>query len=184
MNIYEGEWVPGISAGGCKNFIDSYHHNPQYIMKLEDPDEEDDEDKCTVLVSLMQKNQRRKRTLGLDFLTIGFEIYRVKESDLHQKPMKKQFFKSNRNVARTPEFINLRAVSGRFELLPGHYLIIPSTYEPNTEGEFLIRVFSESKHVFEENDETVRIAEIDPRVKFRAYVKGMILLMMVLNLDS
>lgn len=164
MNVFEGQWVPGITAGGCKNFLDTFHRNPQYVMKLEDPDEDDDIDKCTVIVSLMQKYRRMKRSVGLDFLTIGFEIYQVREKDLDQKPLKMNFFRNNRNVARTNEFINLRGVFGRFELSPGHYLIVPSTFEPNMEGEFLIRVFSESKNVFEENDETVRMGDVDRRV--------------------
>ncbi|CAG9797112.1 unnamed protein product [Chironomus riparius] len=164
MNVYEGQWVPGITAGGCKNFLDTFHRNPQYVMKLEDPDEDDDIDKCTVIVSLMQKYRRMKRSIGLDFLTIGFEIYQVRETDLDQKPLKMNFFRNNRNVARTNEFINLRGVFGRFELSPGNYLIVPSTFEPNMEGEFLIRVFSESKNVFEENDETVRLGDVDRRV--------------------
>lgn len=40
-------------------------------------------------------------------------------------------------------------VSCRFKLPPGHYLIVPSTFEPNEEGEFLIRVFSEQKNFME-----------------------------------
>lgn len=40
-------------------------------------------------------------------------------------------------------------VSCRFKLPPGHYLIVPSTFEPNEEGEFLIRVFSEQKNTME-----------------------------------
>lgn len=40
-------------------------------------------------------------------------------------------------------------VSCRFKLPPGHYLIVPSTFEPNEEGEFLIRVFSEHRNNME-----------------------------------
>jgi len=41
-------------------------------------------------------------------------------------------------------------------LPPGHYLIVPSTFDPNEEGEFIIRVFSETQNNMEcvhvEND--------------------------------
>lgn len=40
-------------------------------------------------------------------------------------------------------------MSCRFKLPPGNYLIVPSTFEPDEEGEFLIRVFSEHKNHME-----------------------------------
>lgn len=169
MNVFEGEWVAGVSAGGCRNYIDSFHRNPQYVMTLEDPDEDDDDGKCTVVVALMQKNRRSRRNVGLDCLTVGFAIYKVTDRDLAQKPLKMNFFKYNASVARSPAFINLREVSCRFKLPPGHYLIVPSTFEPNEEGEFLIRVFSESKNTFEENDETVGMGAVDSRVSLKKF---------------
>ena len=164
MNMFEGEWIPKITAGGCTNHMSTFHLNPQYTMKLEYSNDEN-VDKCTVIVSLMQKYRRMKRSLGYDFLKIGFEVYRLREADLVQKPMKKDFFRKYQAVAGTAEFVNIRSVFGRFELYPGHYLIVPSTFEPNQAGEFLIRVFSESKNVFEENDEKVRMGDVDSRVK-------------------
>ena len=164
MNVFEGEWVAGTSAGGCRNYLDSFHRNPQYVMTLEEPDDDDDDGKCTVVVALMQKNRRSRRNMGIDCLTIGFAVYKLTDRDLAQKPQKLNFFKYNASVARSPAFINLREVSCRFKLPPGHYLILPSTFEPNEEGEFLIRVFSESSNTFEENDEAVGMGSIDDRV--------------------
>ncbi len=40
-------------------------------------------------------------------------------------------------------YINLREVSGRFELEPGHYVIIPSTFKPEEPGTFMLRVFAQ-----------------------------------------
>lgn len=36
-------------------------------------------------------------------------------------------------------------MTGRFRVKPGYYLLIPSTYEQDREGEFLIRVFTENE---------------------------------------
>lgn len=59
----------------------TFARNPQYIITLTDPDEgdadEDNDNKCTVIVALMQKNRRAQRRMGAECLTIGFAIYRV-----------------------------------------------------------------------------------------------------------
>lgn len=41
--------------------------------------------------------------------------------------------------------MDLREVTGRFELKPGDYVIVPTTFEPNKETEFMIRLLSETK---------------------------------------
>ncbi|XP_057376387.1 calpain-B-like isoform X2 [Daphnia carinata] len=160
-NEFAGNWVKGASAGGCRNHLATFHLNPQYRITLEDPDDDDNDDKCTVIVALMQKNRRAQRKIGLDCLTIGFTIYHLKNPDTAPKPLDNKFFKYNASVARSPSFINLREVSCRFKLPPGVYAIIPSTFEPNEEGEFILRVFSEKKNNMEENDEEVDIGEAD-----------------------
>jgi calpain len=61
------------------------------------------------------------------------------------KPLDNAFFKYNASAARSLCFTSLREVSCRFKLSPGVYAIVPSTFEPNEEGEFFLRVFSEKK---------------------------------------
>ena len=73
----------------------------------------------------------------------------LKDPDSAPKPLDMKFFKYNASVARSPSFINLREVSCRFKLPPGVYAIVPSTFEANEEGEFLLRVFSEKKNHLE-----------------------------------
>ncbi len=63
-------------------FSAQYWSNPQYFVKLSDPDKGDDEQTCTLCVSLMQKYRRqlkvkRKTTEDLEE-AIGFDILKVK----------------------------------------------------------------------------------------------------------
>lgn len=59
--------------------------NPQYLIKLEeeDEDQEDGESGCTFLVGLIQKHRRRQRKMGEDMHTIGFGIYEVWGRGIH-----------------------------------------------------------------------------------------------------
>ncbi|XP_047508944.1 calpain-B-like isoform X4 [Pieris napi] len=165
MSVFEGEWVRGVTAGGCRNYLESFWKNPQYTVTLKDPDEDDEENKCTIIVALMQKNRRSQRHQGLECLTIGFAVYRLPDYGHVPKPLDVNFFKYNASVGRSQAFINLREVSARFKLEQGRYVIVPSTFEPNDEGEFLLRVFSEKDNNMTENDEDVGMGEVDDRVK-------------------
>ncbi|CAL8297726.1 unnamed protein product [Arctogadus glacialis] len=149
VSVNEGRWVRGCSAGGCRNYPDTFWTNPQYRLRLleEDDDPEDNEVACSFVVSLMQKNRRKERKMGANLFTIGFAIYEMHGNKQH---MQKDFFLANSSKARCKSYINLREVTQRFRLSPGEYVIVPSTYEPHQEGEFLLRVFSEKRNTSEE----------------------------------
>uniref|UniRef100_A0A8C7DC88 Calpain-3 n=1 Tax=Oncorhynchus kisutch TaxID=8019 RepID=A0A8C7DC88_ONCKI len=149
VSVNEGRWVRGCSAGGCRNYPDTFWTNPQFRLCLleEDDDSEDNEVACSFVVSLMQKNRRKERKLGANLFTIGFAIYEMHGNKQH---MQKDFFLFNSSKARCKSYINLREVTQRFRLSPGEYVIIPSTYEPHQEGEFILRVFSEKRNTSEE----------------------------------
>ena len=57
--------------------------------------------------------------------------------------MSKSFFLENDANAEVDAWSYRRETVKIFNLKPGPYVIIPSTFEPNKEGEFLLRVFSE-----------------------------------------
>uniref|UniRef100_A0A8C7CGT7 Calpain-3 n=1 Tax=Oncorhynchus kisutch TaxID=8019 RepID=A0A8C7CGT7_ONCKI len=148
VSVNEGRWVRGCSAGGCRNYPDTFWTNPQYRLRLleEDDDPEDNEVACSFVIALMQKNRRKERKMGANLFTIGFAIYEVSPMHGNKQHMQKDFFLFNSSKARCKSYINLREVTQRFRLSPGEYVIIPSTYEPHQEGEFILRVFSEKRN--------------------------------------
>ncbi|XP_072240112.1 calpain-1 catalytic subunit-like isoform X1 [Leuresthes tenuis] len=156
---FEGGWRRGSTAGGCRNHPNTFWINPQYKITLleEDDDPEDDEAACSFLVALMQKDRRRYRRQGQDMHTIGFAIYKI--PDEHRGApsvhMKKDFFLRHSSCARSNTFINLREVSARLRLPPGEYLIVPSTYEPSKEADFVLRVFTEKQSETRDLDDNV-----------------------------
>ncbi len=67
----------------------------------------------------------------------------------NQQQLPKDFFLYNASTARCKSYVNMREVTERFCLKPGEYVIIPSTFDPHKESEFLLRVFSENKSTSE-----------------------------------
>ncbi|CAL8378324.1 unnamed protein product [Boreogadus saida] len=164
-SLYQGEWRRGSTAGGCRNFPATYWINPQFKVALEHPDTAG-QSGCSFLVALMQKDRRKKRREGKDMETIGFAIYEVPKefagkSAVH---LKRDYFLTHSSSARSELFINLREVSSRFSLPPGEYIIVPSTFEPQKEGDFVLRVFSEKPTDSEELDDEVT-ADLPPETQ-------------------
>lgn len=167
VSVNEGRWVRGSSAGGCRNFPDTFWTNPQYRLQLleEDDDSEEGEKLCSLVVSLMQKGRRMQRNQGPRFLTIGFSIYEVpKEMCGKNQHLDKDFFLYTASKAKCKTYINLREVTERFRLPPGEYAIIPTTFEPHQDGEFILRVFSEKDSLSEEADDTIGAEQMQPIV--------------------
>nr|XP_015206450.1 PREDICTED: calpain-3 isoform X1 [Lepisosteus oculatus] len=174
VSVNEGRWVRGCSAGGCRNYADTFWTNPQYRLRLmeEDDDPDDNEVACTFVVALMQKNRRKERKMGANLFTIGFAIYEVpKEMHGNKQHMSKDFFLYNASKARCKSYINLREVSQRFRLCPGEYVIVPSTYEPHQEGEFILRVFSEKRSTSEEIENRIEADHpVTPKKKLKPII--------------
>ncbi|XP_063047489.1 calpain-2 catalytic subunit-like [Engraulis encrasicolus] len=159
LSKYEGTWRRGSTAGGCRNYPNTFWQNPQFVIKLEEEDDDPDDNEagCTFIVGLIQKNRRKMRKMGEDMHTIGFAIYEVPDEYVgrRQVHLHKNFFLRNASKARSETFINLREVCSRFCLPPGEYLVLPSTFEPNKNGDFAVRVFSEKHAEFEELDDPI-----------------------------
>ncbi|XP_076024108.1 calpain-3b isoform X2 [Genypterus blacodes] len=158
VSVNEGRWVRGSSAGGCRNFPDTFWTNPQYRLQLYevDDDPEDGQKACTLVVALMQKGRRMQRNKGAKLFTIGFSIYQVPEELCGENQhLQKDFFLYTASKAKCKTYINLREVTERFRLPPGEYVIIPTTFQPHQEGEFILRVFSEKNSTSEEAENTI-----------------------------
>ncbi|KAM8939755.1 calpain-1 catalytic subunit [Pelodytes ibericus] len=158
--VYNGSWRKGSTAGGCRNYPATFWINPQFKIKLNEEDDSDDygrEKGCTFLLALMQKNRRKEKRFGKDMETIGFAVYEVPREFVGQSAvhLKRDFFLSNASRARSEQFINLREVSTRHRLPAGEYIVVPSTFEPNVEGDFVVRFFSENKHGAVEMDDKI-----------------------------
>ena len=75
----------------------------------------------------------------------GFVIYEIKKKDQSNEKLGEEFFKYTSHTAMSDSFIDSREVTSRFKLPPGTYVIIPSTFHPDSEGQFLLRVFIDRK---------------------------------------
>lgn len=139
QSMAQGEWGKG-TAGGCRNFP-TFESNPQFIIELNEADDDDEDGNCSVLLALMQKGRRELRHLGVLELCIGFSVYKV--SDDFSGKLSKQYFDYNLSTATSGSFTNLREVQKRLELPPGKYVIIPCAFQPGEEAEFLLRIFTE-----------------------------------------
>jgi calpain len=76
-------------------------------------------------------------------------LFQLDDPERLPKPLNSEFFRTTQSFARCPSFVNLREVTTRLQIPPGVYCIIPSTFEPNQQGEFILRVFSEKKNNLE-----------------------------------
>ncbi|XP_048095842.1 calpain-1 catalytic subunit-like [Alosa alosa] len=149
--FHEGRWVAWTTAGGCLNNRGSFWINPQYHIKLEPLKGEcaNDNDK-NLLVSLMQKSDKRNRRLDSNF-SIGFAIFSVPpEYYGREGKFPAEFFKKN-PVASTKQFIKAREVVEFFRLVPGEYIIVPSTFNPNETASFILSIFSKTDSHLDEN---------------------------------
>ncbi|NP_001083713.1 calpain 2 L homeolog [Xenopus laevis] len=167
----DGSWRRGSTAGGCRNFPETFWMNPQYMIKLDeaDDDPDDNEEGCTFIVGLIQKNRRNQRKMGEDMHTIGFAMYEVPPQLTGQKDVRlsRDYILRNKIREKSETYINLREVLNRFRLPAGEYVIVPSTFDPHKVGDFCLRVFSEKNAETKVPDEEIK-ADIDEEVNENA----------------
>ncbi|XP_041420170.1 calpain-8 isoform X1 [Xenopus laevis] len=170
ITLYTGSWARGSTAGGCQNYPATFWTNPQFRIKLDEPDDDHQgpniEPCCTVIVGLMQKNRRRKKKMGEDLLSIGYSLFKIPDQfqDHTDAHLGRDFFQKTPTAARSDTYINIREVSNRFHLPVGDYLIVPSTFEPFKNGDFCLRVFSEKEAKSLEVGDVVIAKPYEPQI--------------------
>uniref|UniRef100_A0A0B7A6W7 Calpain catalytic domain-containing protein n=1 Tax=Arion vulgaris TaxID=1028688 RepID=A0A0B7A6W7_9EUPU len=158
---HSGRWVKGFSAGGRPSKEASHWANPQYYLRLEDTDEDDDS-VCSVLIQLMQVDRRKMKQKGEKFLSVGFNVYQYEKG--YSLPLKKDYFDHHQTIANSGAYINTRQVTKRLTFAPGEYVVVPSTWDQDEEADYYIRFFLERGNIVEYCDEKPEKVDIPATV--------------------
>ncbi|XP_059829236.1 calpain clp-1-like [Hypanus sabinus] len=146
-------WVTGCNAGGCRNNMNKYSCNPQYPITITKTDVYiggngyHEDGACSILICLIQNYKRINRKLGISMNPIGIQIY---QSYNPQKVLTAQHFTHCTEVSNSGAYVAQRSITLRSKLVPGHYVIIPSTFAPDTNGAFMLRIFTDTTIQFHE----------------------------------
>uniref|UniRef100_S4R9N5 Calpain 8 n=1 Tax=Petromyzon marinus TaxID=7757 RepID=S4R9N5_PETMA len=134
---HAGEWRRGHSAGGTCQYQDTYRTNPQYRVRILAREGGE------VLLTLLQKPRDMQRNRQ-PLLSIGFLIHQIPKNKaattLH---LPQEALTAASSVGGTATWSNLREVGGRFHLPYGDYVVVPCTFQPNDEAEFILRIFAQ-----------------------------------------
>ncbi|KAJ3662394.1 hypothetical protein Zmor_006745 [Zophobas morio] len=148
VNMFEGSWVPNVTAGGGRKFMDTFSNNPQYHLTIRG-DKDKSSSSYAVVIGLLQKD---RRALCENELPLEINIYRVKTRA--GQLLDSSFFESTAPVVQRAE-VGTRQLTVRVMLPVGRYCIVPSTGYPNVYASYLLRIYSEVTANIIENDDEV-----------------------------
>lgn len=140
VTVYHDAWIKGVTAGGCgMENRELYWRNPQFRITVTDPDEHDNRNLCTLIINLMEKETASSKNK----IAMGFDLYKLRNPQNY--PLDSESAPRNALVLtkRTQTFEYYREMTRRYEVEPGVYVVIPSTFHPHEEAEFMIRFYTE-----------------------------------------
>ncbi|XP_054290230.1 calpain-11-like [Macrosteles quadrilineatus] len=155
----EGEWKRGLSAGGSRNNIEMFAHNPQFLLivgqrssaySLPDtptirgsPSDITEEYslnvkrfRIPVFISLSQTETKRP-------LHIAFFVY--KTESMHER-LEPEYFLCVSPEVQSGVYVNSPEVQRRCWLWPGLYVVVAAAFHPHHSGMFRL-VVSSNRHL-------------------------------------
>lgn len=125
VRVFQGYWRRGVNAGGCRNY-DSFHINPRLqITNLSDG---------YLVISVSQYNVTEPQVIGFT----GYEI----TDEIHTDSTDPKFYKTRKSLINS-QYTNARQVTERALFNSGVYLVLPTTFEPGSEAQFIFRIYSQ-----------------------------------------
>ena len=144
-DTYHDRWIEGLTAGGRKE--PKFWKNPQIVFTINKNNLINGNSTCPVIITFMQKYNRLTSSIDSNDQSVNFTICKVTGGF---EKYKKYFEQSNlvsksdlELIGMSGAYLNQREVIGKFFLSPGTYVVIPSRYEADTEGEFIVRVLTQ-----------------------------------------
>eukprot|EP00090_Calanus_glacialis_P010588 TRINITY_DN19017_c0_g1_i1.p1 TRINITY_DN19017_c0_g1~~TRINITY_DN19017_c0_g1_i1.p1 ORF type:complete len:655 (+),score=125.61 TRINITY_DN19017_c0_g1_i1:152-2116(+) len=126
-------WTRPDRAGGCLNHPTTFLDNPQYRFDINSKEDEE------IIVQLSQMDDGNNVLIKDKLkLVIGFHLLKVesnREYRLHKR--------IPGSDCGSSDYIRSRHVFLRKTLSPGRYFIIPTTFDPGQDANFLLRLFSD-----------------------------------------
>ncbi|GMH55212.1 hypothetical protein TrST_g2872 [Triparma strigata] len=140
-SIYSGSWILGdVKSGtGGKPLNDSFPQNPQYAFACSEP--------TKVVITVDQKDLMFTKGFLYDKdykVSIGFIVMKItgtksRSTKFHAKKM----------MGGGVTFGKVRSISGVVSLMPGRYVVVPCTVNPDKEGEFTVQIKASTSIIFE-----------------------------------
>ncbi|KAI3382559.1 hypothetical protein SNEBB_003709 [Seison nebaliae] len=143
MRFLMSRWETDVSAGGCRNDMNRFVTNPQFLFEIR---MEENERETILIISLTQERHLSNYSVGLK--QIGFLLYQV-PSDFSTR-LGGGFLSSTKEIGSSGTFINYPQITDRFKLSGGKYVLIPSTFQPNHIGLFTVSAYATEQFTLKE----------------------------------
>ena len=148
-------WKDERAGGGPGG--ETYLNNPQFELEVDNEDGNHDEQ---VVLHLSQCANSKS-----EYNSIGMFVFERNEDDEEEEEGPLTVADPESVVAQTKKFSNLHSIELIFTIKAGEknkYVVIPSTFKPNCEGDFRLTVLTDAKSVTTKNERTTlrRLNEI------------------------